>query len=359
MASNTVPLSGVATAASVLPNSDPDVFALVANFFGLHHLAAVDQHTIKNFRFDVGVTPLSSPLGVALCVVSYFAIIKSLQAWVRARGKPFNLNWFVIVHNSLLSIGSAVLWLSMVAELLLIYNSHGFWSLACDPLGKHVAGPIYFIYFVNYVFKYVELIDTFLLALRGKPIPFLHSYHHAATLVLCWSQLWAQSCIQWLPIVINLLVHVVMYAYYALHAMGQDIWWKKHLTTGQIIQFIVALTGCILAFGSRVASLQLHILPVDQYGCWGTSGGAYVGIAIIASYLYLFIVLYKKMYARKKVAAAKRAETAASTAEKHLTNGHSNGHTPRTIDEAVANGYAKHLSQFEASNGAGRRPHQE
>ena len=52
-----------------------------------------------------------------------------------------------------------------------------------DPGAPQLSGPIYFIYFVNYIFKYVELIDTFLLALRGKPIQFLHIYHHAATLI--------------------------------------------------------------------------------------------------------------------------------------------------------------------------------
>jgi hypothetical protein len=30
---------------------------------------------------------------VALCVLGYFGIIKALQAWVRQRGKPFDLNW--------------------------------------------------------------------------------------------------------------------------------------------------------------------------------------------------------------------------------------------------------------------------
>jgi hypothetical protein len=144
---------------------------------------------------------------VALCVLAYFGIIKALQAWVRQRGKPFDLNWvrlrgqrqtekqlprrslssrcaalqvlnfpfscllhlfvaavdalfvclsslqFVILHNSLMSIGSAVLWLAMVAELLLIYWGHDLWSLACDPRGLHTSGPIYFIYYVNYIFK--------------------------------------------------------------------------------------------------------------------------------------------------------------------------------------------------------------
>jgi hypothetical protein len=213
--------------------------------------------------------------------------------------------------------------------------------------------------------QYIELIDTFLLALRGKSIPFLHSYHHAATLVLCWSQLWAQSCIQWLPIVINLLVHVVMYGYYALHALRVHIWWKKYLTLLQIVQFVVALCGCILAVSSRIFAITLRVLPVEQYGCWGTYGGAWVGIAIIASYLYLFIVLFRAKYDKKGVASSASSSAAVIGKEQQLQR--DPRPTPSTIDEAVANGYAKHLTAYESSNGTSstsisrnsRRTHQE
>lgn len=167
-----------------------------------------------------------------------------------------------------------------------------------------------FIYFLNYIFKYVELIDTFLLALRGKPIQFLHIYHHAATLILCWSQLWAQSCIQWLPIVINLLVHVIMYAYYTLHALGYHIWWKKYLTVFQIMQFVVALTGCVLATAFLMLA-EYGYLDKTVYGCNGTFLGAYIGIGVIGSYLYLFLLMYRDTYNSKKLAARAKASAAA------------------------------------------------
>ena len=299
-----------------------------------------------------GVTPLSSIWGVVICVLLYFATIRVLQRWVAARGRPFDLNWFVIVHNSLLSILSAVLFFALVSEISTVVHEAGVWSLFCDPSGRHVGGALYFIYFLNYIAKYVELIDTCLLALRGKPIPFLHAYHHAATLVLCWSQLWAQSCIQWLPIVINLLVHVVMYAYYTLHAMGFSIWWKKYLTLLQITQFIVALIGCVGAFSTRLLSLNFpDSLPLEQFKCHGTHGGAWVGIGIIASYLYLFVVLFREKYddsssaaQRKKKHASMRkirpvlvedessaaqsrelAEKAAEKVNQKAANGHANG----------------------------------
>ena len=100
-----------------------------------------------------------------------------------------------------------------------------------------------------------RLFAAVLLALRGKPTPFLHVYHHASTLALCWSQILSESCMQWLVMLINLFVHVVMvvfpssarkrlkcsvfffrqYAYFAMHAAGIRVWWKRYLTMLQVL----------------------------------------------------------------------------------------------------------------------------
>lgn len=64
--------------------------------------------------------------------------------------------------------------------------------------------------------QFYELLDTFFLAARNKPTPFLHVYHHPATLLLVYVSMTEELGVQWLPVVINLFVHIIMYYYYGL-----------------------------------------------------------------------------------------------------------------------------------------------
>ena len=122
-----------------------------------------------------------------------------------------------------------------------------------------------------------------------------------STLVLCWSQLVDNTACQWVPIALNLAVHVAMararthmhhtrthehtslrastrwllsaltgfvrvcgvvrraqYYYYALATLGRSVWWKRHLTTAQVIQFAIDVPACAAALLLRVRRTHVH-----------------------------------------------------------------------------------------------------
>ena len=272
-----------------------------STLLGFFHSPAV-----TDFHFVVDETPLSSWYTVGTVIAVYLVLIQLTQRLVAWRGKPFQLNTVFFVHNAFLSLGSLALLVPLVYDIATLMYRHGVWDVFCDDRDRYASGRHYWFYYVNYLFKYIELADTLLLALKGKPLLFLHVYHHAATLLLCFTQLRAQSCMQFVPIAINLLIHVLMYGYYALTTLKINVWWKRYLTLAQIIQFVIGLAACVIGLGSLVLYVNGYGPEVGGYKCHGEFSAAYFGIGILLSYLVLFIKFYADSYREKQ--AAKRAK---------------------------------------------------
>lgn len=246
---------------------------------------------VNDWRFEPNVTPFSEWYWPIAACIAYFVIIWTLQRIMSTR-KPLVIPFFLFCHNMSLCLSSLILavWITYTlgAEL---YGGLTPYQLVCSRQ-IYDNGHMQFIYYVNAFFKIWEFLDTFLLALRKKPIAFLHAYHHGATLLLTWSQMMEHSAPQWVPIILNLWVHVIMYYYYAMSALGIRVWWKKYLTTFQISQFLIDVTVVGYAFYSFILS------GFDQDVCYGTVRGAVVGLSILFSYLLLFIRFYFQTYTK-------------------------------------------------------------
>ncbi|KDQ17894.1 hypothetical protein BOTBODRAFT_29199 [Botryobasidium botryosum FD-172 SS1] len=264
--------------------------------------------------FQVGATPLSTLPVVLAVLIGYVALVFSIREVMRDR-PPIKLNSLFRAHNAVLTAGSAFLLALVAGEGLSIVWNHGIFYGLCafDALTPKME----FYYIINYYFKYFELIDTVFLALRKKPLTFLHVFHHSATAFLCWVCLEGRVSGIWIAIMLNLAVHVVMYYYYYAAASGQKIWWKRYLTQMQISQFVVdvgftyyAIAYMILvrfpALEPIVAALY-PALPNGQKTCAGSNRAAAFGSGIASSYLFLFLDFYIRTY-KKSTAGSVRGK---------------------------------------------------
>jgi hypothetical protein len=97
-----------------------------------------------------------------------------------------------------------------------------------------------------------------------------------------------------------------MYYYYFRTSSGAKIWWKKHLTTMQIVQFVIDLV--VIYFCGYTYLAYTHYPSFPNMGtCTGTEISATFGTALLTSYLFLFINFYRLTYNKKKAAAAAAA----------------------------------------------------
>ncbi|ORZ35352.1 GNS1/SUR4 family-domain-containing protein [Catenaria anguillulae PL171] len=251
--------------------------------------------------FDFAKAPLSSPEVVYSLAAAYLVVI---FPYFRI---PF------LIHNLFLSFASFVLFVAYAENVAPIILRHGLVHAMCHP--DAFTRELVVLYYLNYLTKYYEWVDTVFLVLNGSRLEFLHWYHHVATMVLCFIQLEGTPSVQWVVIILNLLVHTIMYGYYALATLEIEVWWKRYITTMQITQFVIDLVAVYWAayyatyhhWRPAVPSvfadlLRLPAKPTIQ--CTGSLLAAYFGCALLTSYLLLFIQFYIKTYKKKAAAAA-------------------------------------------------------
>lgn len=251
----------------------------------------------SQFQFIQGETPLSTLPPVMAMSVAYYMVVFGGRAIIRRLGiRAFVLNGLFQLHNLFLTSLSLTLVVLMIEQLIPIVFRKGLYYAICD-IGAWTQ-PLVCLYYLNYLTKFVEFIDTIFLVVKQKKLTFLHTYHHGATALLCYTQLIGLTPISWVPIALNLSVHVVMYWYYFLAARGIRVWWKEWVTRFQILQFILDLSFVYFATYQKLAHTYFPSLP-HCGDCAGKMGAAVAGCSILSSYLVLFIAFYIEIYRKR------------------------------------------------------------
>ena len=231
------------------------------------------------------------------CVSVSFSVAGPM--YMRDR-RAFDLKWLMVAYNLFQVIFSSLLFYGAL--------SAGWWPyLGGDGVGKKasysfVCQPVDYTYsprailmsrvsYWFYVGKFIEFFDTFFFVLRKKfgQVSFLHVFHHAIMPLYMWPS------VRYMPGghgtfagLLNSFVHIFMYAYYLLSALGlrKLLFWKQGLTVMQMVQFVLAL----------VHSAQLLVVS----SCGYPVEYAYFNIGLMLIFLGLFGHFYVNEYLEKK-----------------------------------------------------------
>ncbi|KAF2879952.1 hypothetical protein ILUMI_26221 [Ignelater luminosus] len=263
-------------------------------------------HDIMENKSDPRVNDwllMSSPFPTLFMCLSYAYSVKVIGPKFMENRKPFNLKKVLIVYNLAQVLFSTYLFYeSLMGGWLTHY------SFRCQPVDyshnpqalRMVRGCWWY-----YISKFTEFLDTIFFVLRKKNdhVSTLHVIHHGVMPMSVWFG------VKFTPGghstffgLLNTFVHIVMYSYYLLAAFGPHmqkyLWWKKYLTTLQMVQFVLVM----------VHAFQLLFIDCNypKAFVW------WIGMHAIMFY-FLFSDFYKQTYMKKQ---ARKNQEVNGTAKK-------------------------------------------
>ncbi|KAL5787458.1 hypothetical protein ACOSP7_004407 [Xanthoceras sorbifolium] len=252
----------------------------------------VNHPKIINFTWNQGHTFASTTPFLTLTVLTYLSLTWTLSRMIPL---PISLGPRIIkpitaLHSLTLLVLSLIM--ALGCTLSIIYHpSHPLHHIVCFPPKTPPTGPLFFWAYIFYLSKILEFVDTLLIILSNsiQRLTFLHVYHHATVVVMCYLWLSTSQTLFPVALVTNATVHVVMYLYYLLCAVGIRPKWKRLVTDFQIVQFV---------FSFAVSGLMLyyHFTGLGCSGIWGWCFNAVFNASLLA----LFVDFHGKSYDKRR-----------------------------------------------------------
>jgi elongation of very long chain fatty acids protein 7 len=241
---------------------------------------------------------MDTPIPTAAFILCYLAWVVVIGPLYMRDRKPYSLKNTLIYYNAFQVLLSAY----MFYEHLMSGWLKGY-SFTCEtvdysdgPLSRRMLN----LCLVYYLSKLTEFADTVFFVLRKKKsqITWLHLYHHSLTPMEAWLLVkFISGGNATFPNILNNFVHVLMYFYYMLSAMGPQyqkyLWWKKYMTELQIAQFVLCIVHNIRAL------------------CTGCAFPPFMSLLLLLNsiiFFVLFMNFYIQNFQKKKLLEAKKLE---------------------------------------------------
>ncbi|EQC37523.1 hypothetical protein SDRG_05126 [Saprolegnia diclina VS20] len=238
---------------------------------------------------DWAMTDFSTAAAIALGYLA-FVIVGTL---VMKAGVPaMNTSALQFVYNPI----QIALCSYMCIEAGIQAYRHDYSVLPCNAcnVAKPVMGNVMWLFYVS---KILDFMDTFFIIVgkKWKQLSFLHVYHHLTIFSFYWLNIRVlYDGDVYLTIILNGFIHTIMYTYYFVSAHTKTIWWKKYLTTMQLIQFVMMNVQAYMTISKKCDGVPMNV--------------SVMYLVYIQSLFWLFMHFFIQSYCQtpRKEASAKK-----------------------------------------------------
>jgi len=239
---------------------------------------------------------MSSPAPTLLICLAYLLVVRVLGPIFMKNREPYSLkypmlayNLFQVLFNGWIFLGAASYWFG---------GKYNWICQAVDYSTNPDAIQALSLAWWFYLSKFIDFFDSIFFILRKKfdHLSPLHVIHHSTLPFMSWfGPKFAGGGNTTFGGMWNSLVHCAMYSYYFLSACGprvqRHLWWKRYLTSMQLIQFVVVFVHGIVALVHPTCGFSVGLNLILMFnGCL---------------YFFLFIRFYRQAYKSKKEREAK------------------------------------------------------
>lgn len=235
---------------------------------------------------------MSTPVWNMYSTLAYLLIVTIVgPKYIKGR-KPIQLRLPLFIYNMAL--------VGLNGYFVYEFLAAGWWrnySLECQEVDYSNSPSAIRMLNVTYLYwlsKHIEFLDTYFFILKQKwnNVSVLHVTHHSLmSYTTWWLVKFAPGGFATFGCLFNSAIHVVMYFYYGVSVLGPQyqkyLWWKKYLTTFQMVQFI-----CV--FIHLINILIRH--PDCQYPRFLNM----IQLSHCCLFFYLFFQFYQKSYQNRR-----------------------------------------------------------